>query len=219
MHGLLRLIWTTGDPKHYTLCVTVAPAADSAGPLGRVKGSLRRSEFSDRVAPLTRPARSLCPCHCRSDWHRDAECPSAVMRDANRQGSAGRSAREWRTRQRDRVHAAQRTNRGPSREAHQVFGRLRVLLLAGPRCAMNAKSLKVPSGLRFLVFPNATVDIRERSSAMSYGATPMAHCGRRSTGNGPEEAAPLSPIHRHPKCAGRWCRIQFESLLPQGSGI
>lgn len=50
--------------------VTVAPAADSAGRLGRVKGSLRRSEFSDRVAPLTRPAPSLCPCHYRSDWQR-----------------------------------------------------------------------------------------------------------------------------------------------------
>ncbi len=43
-----------------------------------------------------------------------------------------------------------------------------------PCCAMKAKSLRVPSRLRFLVFPNAIVDIRERSSAMSSGATRTA---------------------------------------------
>src|SRR5258706_5803822 len=54
--GQFRLTWTIEDLERYTVFVTVAPVVDSAGRLGRVKGSLRRSAVSDRVGPLTRPA-------------------------------------------------------------------------------------------------------------------------------------------------------------------
>ena len=50
--------------------------------------------------------------------------------------------------------------------------------------AMNAKSFKVPSKLRFLVRPNANSDIRIRSSAMSAAATPtMASLSHTASGN------------------------------------
>jgi hypothetical protein len=84
MRGLIQLTWTTEDPEHYAVFVTVAPAADSAGRLGRVKGSLRRSEFSDRVAPLTRPAPSLCPGHYRRD---SIEPPHVPFGDHSRRKS------------------------------------------------------------------------------------------------------------------------------------
>ena len=52
-------------------------------------------------------------------------------------------------------------------------------------CAMNAKSFRVPNRLRFLVRPNASSDIRLRSSAMSAAAMPatanLSHTASGST--------------------------------------
>ncbi len=53
-----------------------------------------------------------------------------------------------------------------------------------PCWAMNAKSFKVPSRLRFLVRPNAISDIRDRSSAMSAAETPTtANLSHTASGN------------------------------------
>ena len=151
--GQFRLTCTTEDLEHYPVFVTVAPVADSAGRLGRVKGSLRRSGFSDRVAPLTRPAPSLCPCHYRSDWHRDAECAAATICDASRRRSAGRSVRECRARQRGRVRTIRRKNRSPGQEPHQVLGRLCALSSASPLLRHEGKVVKGAQQAAIPCFP------------------------------------------------------------------